>query len=485
MMTARISPPLAEFREKQFTERDFFPHRSALIRKQYPDTYLQMEQRGMTPQELLACSFRQLNLYSDHLSGFPPELFTDSTVNWHHQQLGEKGFIAAAGLCIQDSSLLVTLLQSDLCQQLFRHAALKAACRSQVENRFHAWYKFLFNAILDYAMQSGIEAVYSPTAESIVQWIKKPVNPVLFRRVYDFPGVFYQARAVTRNRTDYWEVPIAANAQRVVRLSRTVPVEEPTGKLICIFHDTEENLGENVSVEECRRSLTSMLKIESALGVRATYNLVGSLFASKKDEIRAAGPHSLAFHSYDHVPENDRQLARCRQVDLQVHGYRAPRSEITPELSDYALSYYNFEWLASGLRSLLRDCPDIEWRRTPSGLRSLGVNGCGLRNGIVKIPVLTDDHLLFTAQMDYPEWRCRLLESAAEGPILTFGLHDCYARFWLDSYPELLETLGGMGRFVTADELCDLTFRKSAADINPPQTHPTTPETSIPPTRHA
>jgi hypothetical protein len=70
---------------KGFPAREFFPHTAAIIRKRYLDTLLLLEGCGMTPPELLACGFCQLNLYSECTSGLPDELFTDSTVNWHHQ----------------------------------------------------------------------------------------------------------------------------------------------------------------------------------------------------------------------------------------------------------------------------------------------------------------------------------------------------------------------------------------------------------------
>lgn len=330
-MILRASLPLPGFREKGFAAREFFPHRAAIMRKQYPDTLLLFERRGMTPSELRACSFFQINLYSDRLEGLPPELFTDPVINWHHQQFGEKGLIGAAGLCVQDSVLLVSVMQSDLCQQLFRHAALKGECKTQVEKRFGAWYKFLFNSILDFAIELGIPVVYSPTSEWILQATKKPVLPGLFRRIYDFPSEFYFARRVMRNRAEYWEVPLGANVPRVARLAPAPAAETPSGNLICIFHDTEENLGEDVCPEECRRSLAAMLQIENACRVRATYNVVGSLFARKMDEILAAGAHCLGFHSYDHVLESEQQLPRCREVDLQVRGYRTPRSQITAD----------------------------------------------------------------------------------------------------------------------------------------------------------
>ncbi len=46
-----------------------------------------------------------------------------------------------------------------------------------------------------------------------------------------------------------------------------------------------------------------------------------------------------------------------------------------------SLSYYNFEWLASSARSFVKNCPDF----------APAAGGCRLQNGIVKIPVSTDD----------------------------------------------------------------------------------------------
>jgi hypothetical protein len=443
----KSGPNQLAFQQKGFAAREFFSHRAALIRKQYPDTYLLLEGRGMTPGQLLSCHFWQLNLYSEDIAGFPDELFTDHAVNWHNQQLGIKGLIAAAGICLQGSDLLVTVMQSDLCQQLYRHPALKAECKTQVDKRFGAWYKLLFNAILDLALDLHAGAVYVPTADWILQATKKFVYPELFRRIYDLPGS-YTARRIRRGTAEYWEIPLSANAGRVVPLVEATPQVERNERLICIFHDTEENADTAVTAGECRESLTRMLRCEQAAGARTTYTVVGHLFAAKQREILAAGPHALGFHSYNHALEEYDQLPRCRRVDLQVRGYRPPQSLMTPELTDYNLSYFNFEWLASSPR---KPAPAPAFPQSQDGV---------LESGIVKIPIDTDDYCLATGQLTYRDWRSRLLEQAAGRPLIAFGLHDCYARHWLGSYPELLDSLAQLGRFVTADELCDLTLRR-------------------------
>jgi len=311
--------------------------------------------------------------------------------------------------------------------------------KTQLRRRFGAWHRLLFNALLDFGLEAGVEVVCSRTAESIRGAISKQLEPLLFR-IYNFPGEFYASRRVMRGPAEYWEIPVAANAHRVARLSPcTIPEPDP-GPLIAIFHDIEENVDTDISAEECRCNLTRMLAIERQCGVRATYDLLGKLFKSKRDEILASDRHALAFHSWDHDLTSDGQLRCCRRVDDQVRGYRPPRSRMTAELTDYALAYYNFEWIACGR-------PGLDIRR------------CDLKNGVARIPIFTDDYPLAAGRMKYAEWRRSLLDKASGAPLLSFGLHDCYAGFWLDSYAELLETLSGMGRFVTADELCDMTFR--------------------------
>src|SRR5262249_48637105 len=141
---------------------------------------------------------------------------------------------------------------------------------------------------------------------------------------------------------------------------------------ICIFHDIEEDADTPIARADCARNLERMLEIEKSLGVKVTYNILGRLFADKRDVIRAANSaHGLAFHSYNHDLADLSQLEQCRNVDLRVRGYRPPKSKLTSELSDYKLTLLNFEWLASSASSL-------------------GHEDCRLENGLVKIPILMD-----------------------------------------------------------------------------------------------
>src|SRR4029077_11735945 len=95
--------------------------------------------------------------------------------------------------------------------------------------------------------------------------------------------------------------------------------------------------------------------------------------------------HSLAFHSFNHRLEEGDQLSRARAVDLQVRGYRPPRSIMTPELSEYDLAYFNFDWLLNSA-----------W--------GFGFAEPRLEHGIVKIPIHLDDYELFQGTLDYDAW---------------------------------------------------------------------------------
>src|SRR5262249_2496527 len=155
------------------------------------------------------------------------------------QQLGRKGLVAAAGLYENDGNLFVTLLQSDLCQQIFRHPTLKRACKTRLENRFGAWPAILWNAVLDFALARDARALFIPTAAQVLAGIKKRVDPALFHRIYDDPGERYGCCVTRLGGAEYWTVPLPGVRDRVVALA---PVSSPASAppvrpTICVFHD--------------------------------------------------------------------------------------------------------------------------------------------------------------------------------------------------------------------------------------------------------
>src|SRR5262249_41953828 len=147
---------------------------------------------------------------------------------------------------------------------------------------------------------------------------------------------------------------------------------------ICLCHEVERGFGHldvdpafaKQADETGIANLDQMLAIESELKVKATYSLVGVLFPEARKKVEREG-HCLAFHSYDHTiaanggsarglvnrikafkhgsstsNRDNGQLAKCRDLDYRIKGYRPPQSKITPELSDKNLLFHNFEWLA-------------------------------------------------------------------------------------------------------------------------------------------
>jgi hypothetical protein len=401
----------------------------------------------MSRRLLKTGQFLQLNVYTADLYGLPDDLFTDREINWHNQQLGQKGLIAAAGLWIKDSTVTISTLQSDLCQQLYRQPDLRSSCKTQVETHFRYWYAILLNAIFDFCLDGGISVVYCPTGLQIIRETQKQVLADLFMRIYDYANAAYLCRKVIHGTAEYWKIPVSGNSERIVRLvaDTEIAAGDEEGARICIFHDIEENIDTNISVIECAHNLTTMLEIENEVGVNVTYNILGLLFHAKREEIQTSNPHhSLAFHSYNHNLDDLAQLQQCRKVDLRVRGYRTPKSCITSELSDYALTYFNFEWFASSASSL-------------------GHPDCKLENGIVKIPIQQDDFPLATKTVGYPRWEGDLLDLARAHTFFAFGLHDCYAREWLRHYPRLLGELAKIGRLVTADQICNNMLRQASS----------------------
>jgi hypothetical protein len=436
------------FVAKGFRRRLFFPHQAIALRKAYPDTFLQLKKRGVSAAQAMSLEVWQINLYSPWIEDFPPELFTDPVVNWHSQQFGRRGLIASAGLFIDGGSLYVSLLQSDLCQQIAKNRGLKRICASRLNNRFRYWYEILFNAILDFAADHGLRRVYSPTGAQMVRTTFKPIDSALFFQIYDSCGSRYQVSREWIGSAEYWCLEVAGNADRMVRLEQdsSAAGEERAPLVICISHDIEEDVDTDVSPAECHSALARMLDLEREHGVRTTYNIVGQLFARKAPLITASAGHSIAFHTYNHRIDSPDQLGRVRGIDLQVKGYRTARSIITDELSDYALSFHNFEWLMSSAYSYGFGLPRLE-------------------NGIVKIPVHLDDYHLSTGKLGYREWMNQVMSLAQRGGFVAIGLHDCYSKFWIERYSELLEQLKKIGEFRTCDQITNQVYLMDAASV--------------------
>jgi hypothetical protein len=421
----------------------FFPHRASYIPKAGPDA-LQLASRMcgiLQPGRLW-----EILLYAHGpiLDTFPDELFFDKDVIWHQQHFGVKGHIAYACIALKDRTLYGLNYVSDLVQRISRRRNYK----TRVENRFKSWSDLLLNAILNFAIEHKVSKFCSPRSDWVIQHTdpsRPRVGSELFERVYDRAVIRNYLATPTRN---WWVIDVPANSGRVIRL----PLKEKSQyrpKTICICHDIERGLGHTGSEASFGRYAASvapqhlqrMLAVERERGVRATYNVVGSILNEVRSEIERHG-HCIAFHSYDHVIRGS-QLPGCRRVDYRIRGYRPPQSKLTIELRDRNLTYHNFDWLTIAASQIGTSVPVSQ-------------------NGIVKLPILFDDYDLHERHMSYQSWEQEALSKIETTPFAALGLHDCYASYWLDSYAEFLDKLKALGELKTMDEVASSMILASA-----------------------
>ncbi len=430
-----------EFLASGYKSRHFFTHRVYHLPKCGPDGF-RLAERMCSEQD--PNSLSELILYAAPklADKFPDDLWFDDDLIWHQQQFGRTGQVATVNLRQDGSDLYTMALVSDLVQRISRRRDHK----SRVEDRFRWWPRIFLNAILARATELGFRRVFIPRS----QWAMKHtdrnrvVQAELFERIYDRPV----ARFEPSETAEWWIVDLARNQDRIIALeSQSEQIRNE--KTICICHDIERGMGHIDSEPEFARiadqhapeNLRQMLEIEQNLGISATYNVVGSLLNEVRHPIENAG-HEVAFHSYNHVISKD-QLELCRLLDYRIKGYRPPQSQVTTELSDVALCYHNFEWLASSAHSFKITEPVIE-------------------NRIAKIPILFDDYAMYAQDMSYAKWRTAALEKIESSNFVAFSLHDCYAGFWLDDYRSFLLDVCKLGSLRTVNEVAaDLVFRES------------------------
>ena len=423
----------AEWVEKGHKRRHFFAHRLFQLPKCGPDGY-RIAERMCGETDLN--HHWQLLLYADPalVERFPRALFFDDDLVWHQQHFGRPGQVASATVVIRSGVLYSMVHHADLVQRIGRFREHK----TQIEKQFAGWPWMLVNGALALAIECGIRTVRTPGSRLAMENTDpaRDVQPYFFERIYDRPLAEFPG---TVRRGEWWEIDMSAAAAAVVL---PVPGEDTVDerKTVCVIHDVERGLGHRAEDPELSRradqtgaeSVAGMLSAEASAGVRATYNVAGTLLNEVRSPIESGG-HALAFHSFDHSDEAD-QLHRCREMDYRLKGYRLPRSRPTRETTDENLAFHNFEWLASSGSSLQTGSPM-------------------LRNRLVRLPVTLDDFDLYTGRQTYDEWESALLDHVERTPYTTVGLHDCYAHLWLHRYPELLEKLKPLARLRTLDDV--------------------------------
>jgi len=420
----------------------FFPHRFYSLPKCGPDGF------GLAYQ---MCGARnldhiwQLSLFAigDSLAGLPSDLFFDRDVIWHQQHFERPGQVATADLHGDGSTLYSMAHQSDLVQRISRRRELK----TKVEKRFRGWHRVLLNSIANFALAQGYRRLRVPTSRNAMLHTDphRAVRPELFERVYD-RAVLHHFKATQEGR--WWNIDLEENRRTIIPAG--VSSEVITNrKTLCLFHDIERGAGHRlvnpflarVADREAPIALKTMLAIEKRTGVKATYNVVGTLLPEVREQVLRDG-HSLAFHSYNHG--RIRQLARCRRADYRLKGYRPPRSILTSECTDQRLCWHNFEWLASSKESL-------------------GIGEPILGGRLVKIPVRLDDYSLYQRTRTFDQWRDRARELIQTNDLVAIGLHDCYAPHWLPHYEALLEEFQSLASLRTLDSVAADLYLAGAA----------------------
>ncbi len=424
-----------EFLAKAYKYRHVFPHRLYYLPKCGPDGF-KLAQRMCGPCHLDELWEIVLYAHPARLAEFPVGLFFDDDLSWHQQQFGKPGQVATANLVRRGTDLYSMVHQSDLAQR----ASRKPEHRTRLQNRFKGWNFMLLNAILNFAVEHNALFIYTPTAKLALSNTDpaRNVGRALFARIYDQQ---VQALFHTDSAGEWWKIDVKENLHRLIRPETKIETRSQE-KIICLCHDIERGLGHVDSDPDFAQaaettsgiSLTEMLRIENRMGVQATYNVVGQLLPSVREQIESEG-HCLAFHSYNHRNlEAEEQLAPCRTIDYRLKGYRPPQSKITSELGDENLCYYNFEWFASSSYSLGIDAPQMG-------------------NRLVKIPIAFDDYGLYRSGLDWETWEAQALTTIRQNEFIAFSLHDCYAPFWLPHYARFLEKVCALGRLKTMNDV--------------------------------
>jgi hypothetical protein len=431
------------FVSRGFRSPDFFSHRTYTIPKCGPDAFKAAKRMVGDGR---AESYWLLTLHADPLLAdeFPEALFYDDDLIRHRQQFGQPGHVAFAIFVRVDDDIYGLAYVSDLVQRQTRADGYRA----QVWTRFRGWRHMLLNSLVHFAMENGVRTIHSPTAATAMRHAdpKRTVQPELFERVYDKSLTDYYDVV---HRGKWWVIDVARNRDRIVVPDR-VENRRARRPSLCITHDIERGLGHRtVDPDFADRAdaaadghLDDILAAERRAGIRTTYNVVGLLYNDVGERISRDG-HAIAFHSFNHVEGEDRQLSRCRGVDYRTRGYRVPRSKMTPELSREALLHYGFDWIASSNSSLGIDKPVI-------------------RGNVAYIPVLYDDFPLYRGDLSYDEWERVMLDKVEDMDFAAIGLHDCYAAHWLPAYDSLLERLSTMRETTTLDRVADELFLDSS-----------------------
>lgn len=221
--------------------------------------------------------------------------------------------------------------------------------------------------------------------------------------------------------------------------------------IVTFYHDVEQDIDSEADPQACRNAVRAFLNLEKRYGMSVTYNVVGRLQAEQPDVVQwiTDAGQEVAFHSYNHHPDWNPtyyadEVAACRAFSPSIKGYRSPRSQWSEETTD-ALWENGFLWSAEGDKS-----PEPYF----------------VQNGLVRLPIATDDWPVHTGRLDVTTWAAQFEALIEERSYVAIGMHDLVASYKPEEMLSAWQALFDITRRHDAislnfSEACDL-FRRAS-----------------------
>ena len=146
---------IGEFLRHGLKKRYFFPHLTYYLAKCGMDA-LKLSDRMCGEHDPSKVFLILLHAPKHLLKDLPRELFFDDDLIWHQQQFGKEGHIGFAYVVRSGSRLYGLNYVSDIVQRISRRREYKTI----VEKRFRGWAEMIFNSIVNFALETGVHALY-------------------------------------------------------------------------------------------------------------------------------------------------------------------------------------------------------------------------------------------------------------------------------------------------------------------------------------
>lgn len=440
------------------------------------------------------------------IAEFPREIFFDEDIIWHQQHLGKVGQIATANLIVNGKILYTLEHISDLVQRIYLRKEFRTRVNSCYKYWHHMLLNSILNFAVEYNLKLIYSPTSSMLVKKLYPEVNRKYFDRIYDRDVKMHFEVDQKNGmwiidVEKNRHKL--VPLKKKKEILKNNKKTICIFHDIERRLG-YEEVETDLVK-MGNKSAAESLEKMLNIEKEINIKTTYNVVGSLMNEVRTRIERDG-HCVAFHSYNHqksiqptinykgeaailnpisevyykvvfcmnivrkllslpliryqtINEVYRnavnkvrrqlsllpvinQLAECRNVEYRIKGYKHYESQISYEIKDNDLCFYNFEWLATDEKT--------------TGAEPI------LQNRIVKIPIFYDDQEMYKKNIPYRIWEKKIIEGIKKRKFVAIGLHDCYAHYWLTNYADLLRKIGCLGQFKTFNEVANQVFLANA-----------------------